>query len=772
MARVYLAHDIRHARDVAIKVLRRDVSVELGAERFLREVTTTAALHHPNILPLFDSGQVTIEVDRPTGSRETTLLYYVMPYIEGETLRQRLDREKQLAVDEAIRITGEVADALDYAHEQGIIHRDVKPENILLDRGRAMVADFGVARAISMADSDKITRSGVTVGTPTYMSPEQASSQVELDGRSDLYALACVLHEMLGGQPPFTGATAAIVVRQHLTVEPPSITNVRSGVPTTVVAALHRALAKAPSDRFPRVRDFAAALRTEQSTVPTATAAAAPAPTGRPWRWSLLVVAVFAALFLAWWFLLRGDGGGTITPDLSSVAVLPFDDLSPDHASGYLGDGIAETLINALVAVPGLTVSGRTSSFSLRDRTDDLAEISRRLGVATVLQGSVQRAGERLRITAKLLTTADGALLWSHRFDGDAAQIFAMQDSVASAVVLALQGRVLARTDAGTIGHGTANPAAYDAYLLGRHFWGKRTTDDMVRAAKHFNEAIAADSTYALAWSGLADAYVLFIPAEYDVPGVKPDSMLDLAEAAARRAVALDPTLGEAWSSLGEVLEYRDKWTEARTAFEKGVQLSPKYPTAHQWYAYDLMNWNEWDNSIREMSRARDLDPLSLVIVVSLGMAYDGAERWDDAEAAYEQAAAIAPDHPLLIQFRFWHDLLRGATDRWPDAFARVARLEGQDSTTTAALQAALARPTSRDSALRQVALRSGPYIELAVTRVLDGDEAAIALVEALHDSPDRAKVNGAGLMTLLSPALRADPRMQDALVRLGYPRP
>ncbi len=772
MARVYLAHDLRHDRDVAIKVLRRDVSVELGAERFLREITTTAALHHPNILPLYDSGQVTIETDRPIGPRESLLLYYVMPYIAGESLRQRLDHEKQIDVDEAIRIATEVAAALDHAHDQGIIHRDVKPENILLDNGRAMVADFGVARAISMADADKITRSGVTVGTPTYMSPEQASSEIELDGRSDLYALACVLHEMLGGQPPFTGATAAIIVRQHLTIDPPSITNVRSGVPAHVVTALHRALAKAPSDRFPRVRDFAAALAAgpANSTPPAPMATVTPGHRAN-WRWPLLVLAVLAVLLLAWWLLLRDHGGIVATPELSSVAVMPFDDLSPDHSIGYLGDGIAETLISTLAGVPGLQVSGRTSSFSLRDKTGDLADIGRRLDVATVLLGSVQRSGERLRITAQLLKASDGVLVWSERFDGDAAQIFAVQDSVARAVVVALQGRVLARIDTVLAGQGTTNPAAYDAYLLGRHFWGKRTADDMVRAARHFNDAIAADSSYARAWSGLADSYTLFIPSEYNVPGINPDSMLDLAQAAARRAVTLDPVLGEGWSSLGEILEYRNKWTEARQAFEKGVQLAPNYPTAHQWYAYDLMLWNEWDDAIREMSRARELDPLSLVIVVSLGATYDGAERWDDAEAAFDQAAAIDPDHPLLIGFRFWHDLLRGATDRWPEAWARVARFEDRDSTATAAVVAALARPTSRDSALRQLAVGASPYARLAITRILDGDDAAIAWVEALPGSPDRVKVNGAMLVSLLSPALRADPRMRDALVRLGYPR-
>ena len=312
---------------------------------------------------------------------------------------------------------------------------------------------------------------------------------------------------------------------------------------------------------------------------------------------ALAIIGLLAFL----WF--RRSGGPASAVNLSSVAVLPFEDLSSDHASGYFGDGIAETLINALASVAGLHVTGRTSSFALRDLAGNVQEIGKRLDIATVLEGRVQRSGNQLRITAQLIRTSDGDVLWSRNFDRDAGAIFAVQDEVARAVVTALQGRVLAQADTALSAHGTSNPAAYDAYLLGRYYWGKRTTADMVKAAEDFNQAIAADSGYARAWSGLADSYVLFIPAEYDVPGVTVDSMLDLSERAARRAIALDPGLGEGWSSPGEVLEYRDRWVEAQQSMEKGVELSPNYPTARQWFAYDLCSWNRWDDCLREMSR-------------------------------------------------------------------------------------------------------------------------------------------------------------------------
>jgi eukaryotic-like serine/threonine-protein kinase len=309
MARVYLAHDVPNDREVAIKILRADVSVELGAERFLREITTTAHLHHPHILPLYDSGQIAVESGRSLdpqhgNPRTQDLLYYVMPYIAGENLRDRIDREHQLPIDEAIQLTRQIADALAYAHEQGVIHRDIKPANILLQGDQAMVADFGVARAVSVAGTERITRSGITVGTPMYMSPEQAAGAIDLDGRSDLYGLACVFYEMLGGQPPFTGPTAAVLTRQHMTAPPPPISHFRTGVPEPVAKAIDRALAKAPGDRFRTLGEFSAVLGGEPLP---------PSPrwTGRvpmippPWRIPATIAGLVVLVMLVWLLFLR-----------------------------------------------------------------------------------------------------------------------------------------------------------------------------------------------------------------------------------------------------------------------------------------------------------------------------------------------------------------------------------------------------------------------------------------------------------------------------------
>jgi eukaryotic-like serine/threonine-protein kinase len=755
MATVYLAHDVKHQRRVAIKVLRPELAAALGHDRFLREITTTANLRHPHILPLYDSGAA------------GAFLYYVMPYVEGESLRDRLTREKQLPLDDALQIAREVADALSYAHSRGVVHRDIKPENILLESGHAVVADFGIARALDAAGGERLTETGIAVGTPAYMSPEQAAGERDLDGRSDLYALGCVLYEMLAGQPPFTGPTAESLVHQHLTATPPPITQLRPAVPPAVSTALQRALAKAPADRFNPVAQFSDALRLGTAT----TEGPSHAGPGRPRDIrasavlvALVVLAVATGLF--YWHN-RSAQGPSPTP---SVAVLPFSDLSGD-TTHYLGDGIAETLINALSQVPGLDVAARTSAFSFKGKTVDVREIGRQLRVGTVLEGSVQRSGDRLRITADLVNCHDGFHLWSKTFDRPAGDIFAVQDEVARAVVTALQGKLLADSTQPLARQGTDDPRAYDAYLLGRFYWNKRAAPDMVRAAEYFGQAIRDDSGYARAWAGLADAYTLFIPSEYDVPGINPDSILTLAEGAARRAVATDTLLGEGWTSLGEVLEYRLKWDEALRAFERGVALSPRYPTAHQWYAYDLMIRNRWDDAIREMERAKQLDPLSLVITVSLGAVYDGVERWDEAETMYRQAEALAPDHSLTHFYAFAHGLVHGDVEWTAYHYRRLLEITGTDSATAAAMEARLRDTTQRAPALRQIAREAAdPYTPAIVARVLDGDDAMVAFLERLPNDPRRARLERATLAAYIGPRLHGNPKMRTALERLGYP--
>jgi serine/threonine-protein kinase len=760
MATVYLAEDLKHHRKVAVKLLRPELAAALGPERFLREIETTANLRHPHVLPLYDSGEA------------GGFLFYVMPLVEGESLRDRLAREKQLPVDDALRIAREVADALSYAHARGVIHRDIKPENILLESGHAVVADFGIAKAVRAAGGEALTRTGMSVGTPSYMSPEQAAGEQDLDGRSDLYALACVLYEMLAGQPPFTGPTAEALVRQHMVVDAPPVTNFRPAVPSSVASALARALAKSPADRFNPVAQFSEALRPGEGHSSVTTTA----PAGARRRFPVRVVAAGAALLVvaaAGLILLSRRAPSASTVGAASVAVLPFVDLSPDRGSAYLGDGVAETLINALTNVAGLSVAARTSAFAFRDKAADVREIGKQLGVATVLEGSVQKSGDRLRVTAQLIKTSDGLHLWSQSFDRSSGDIFAVQDEVARAVVTALQGKLMAGRDSSVVSGGTRNPAAYDAYLLGRFHWNKRTTEGMVLAAEYLQQAIRADSTYPQAWSGLADTYVLFGPAEYGVPGINQDSILTLAERAARRAIALSPRLGEAYTSLGEILEYRNRWDEAGEAFERGIALSPRYATGHQWYSYHLMDRNRWDESIREMERARELDPLSLVIVVSLAIAYDAADRPAEATPLYDQAQALVPEHPLTLVFLVAHNLILGRIDSAAAMHHRLRIAMRADTLGAAEIGRRWKDPGLRREALREI-MAKGPYSETGVVlaRTLDGDDAAITYLAALMKSPRHEGVNKEILVCFLGPRLRANPRVRTILAQYGYPHP
>jgi eukaryotic-like serine/threonine-protein kinase len=772
MATVYLARDLKHDRNVAIKVLHPEIGAALGASRFLLEIKTTASLRHPHIVPLFDSGEVQL-VPQTTGERSETLLYYVMPLVDGESLRARIDRDRQLPIDEALRVAGEVADALSYAHARGVVHRDIKPENIMIEGGHAAVADFGIARALSAAGGERITQTGMSLGTPMYMSPEQAAGERDIDGRSDLYSLACVLYEMLGGQPPFTGTSAATITRQHMIANPPPITNLRPSVPAAVVDALQRALSKSPADRFNPVAQFGSAIAPAAIT-------AANAPVSNAWtqtiakagaaRRNMAIVVVVAGIVVIAAFALwkRATPTAASGPtETASIAVLPFADLSPDHANAYLGDGIAETLINALVNVSGLTVTARNSAFSFRGREADVKEIGKQLHVGVVLSGSVQRAGDKLRISAQLVNAVTGVNLWANSFDRQASDIFAVQDEVARSAVTALKLRLAPGSTNGAAPVGTRNADAYNAYLLGRFHWNLRTSEGMVQATAALKRAVALDSTYALAWAGLGDAYMLSVSTEYPSPGLSDDSLNALSELAVRRAIALDPKLGEAYISLANVLDGRTDAAEVETNFATGIRLSPNYATGHQWYSYYLGAKNRWAEAITEMEAAHRLDPLSHVITLSLAASYDAIDRFADATPLYAQGFAQSPEAWYAWGLNINHELALGHVDRAVLAYKRWLVGMGDDSTGVVNLQRELENPATRGGAIQEMVRRKDMHTAVAFARWLSGDDSAIALLE-------RTPYYGRGptpsllMAAILGPRLRASPRMIALIPKLS----
>src|SRR5438128_1514291 len=591
MATVYLARDLKHDRPVALKVLRPELAAVLGGERFLREIRLTAQLQHPHILTLIDSGE------------EDGFRYYVMPYVDGESLRQRLEREGQLPLDEALPIARAIASALDFAHARGVIHRDIKPENIMLHQGEPVVADFGIALAVSSAGRDRLTETGLSLGTPAYMSPEQASAEPKLDGRSDQYSLACVLYEMLAGEPPYAGPTAQAIIAKRFSEPVPHLRTVRD-VPEGVERAVTKALAKVPAGRFATAAQFGSALAGER---PAVRAAASPPRRRLVVLLGLPVLAVAAVGVLHW--RARASAGFSALP---SVAVLPFANLSGDTATDYFSDGMTEELINALVQVQGLRVPARTSAFAFKGKTAEIGEVGRRLKVANVVEGSVRREGTTVRITAQLITVANGYHVWSRTYDRDLRGVLAVQEEIARAIAGALEVKLRQADVAALARRYPENVEAYDLYLRGRYFWYRRTADGMRKAIEYYQRAIALDSGYALAYSGLADAYVLGGQVDY----LPRREAYPKAKAAALEAGALDSGLAEGYASLARVRQNYDwDWPGAEQAFRRAIEPNPPYglpPTGSGMFLGSVLSVNGGaDEGVREGRLALELDPLN-----------------------------------------------------------------------------------------------------------------------------------------------------------------
>jgi serine/threonine-protein kinase len=638
MATVYLARDLKHDRAVALKVLHPELAATLGPARFLQEIQVTARLQHPHILPLIDSGEA------------SGLVYYLMPYVEGESLRERLRREKQLPVEDALRISREVALALDYAHRQGVIHRDIKPENILLSDNQALVADFGVARAVEAAGGERVTETGLSVGTPSYMSPEQAAGERDLDSRTDIYSLGCVLYEMLVGEAPFSGPSARAIAARHSFEPVPSARVVRPTVSEGIERVIRRAMAKVPADRFATAAEFAEALTlADRGEGHRPAPATQPRPRFRARRTGIVVAAVgLAAVVVAGAVLSRGRQERSVR--ITSLAVLPLANTTPDTNIEYLEDGLTETLINSLSNLPNLRVTARSAVFRYRGTSTDPSEIGRELGVQAVLTWSLRRHGDRLSVQTELLKVGDGSRLWGAHYDRPFADLIGLQQQFAEAVAQQLTSEPK-RAHAEVVSkRPTISPEAFELYSRARFLLNRRTgstaPDTAARemAREYYEQALAKDPNFALAWSGLAEYY------SYKGNWGK-------AEPLVRRAIAIDSTSGDAWADLGIVLTYGHQDSDgAGRAFERGVALGPVHPDAHWYYGEWLLLQRRFDEALEQMQKAVDLDPVDLASNAKLGWALLVARRYDGAIAQLQKTHELAPNDfaPLkLLMFAY-----------------------------------------------------------------------------------------------------------------------
>jgi len=669
MATVYLARDLKHRRPVALKVLKPELAQSLGPERFRREITTAARLQHPHILSVFDSGETAGQ------------LWFTMPYVEGETLRDLLKRERRLPIDDALRITRETAQALQYAHERGIVHRDIKPENILLTPdGSTLVADFGIARAVGTTTDEvtgeNLTQTGAAIGTPTYMAPEQATGQREVDARVDQYALAVTLFEMFTGEPPFTASTSAALIAKRFTSDVPSARARRPEVPQNVDLALSRALALDADERFGSMVEFSRALGMASSVSTPAVSPTVAAPAGGARATSRLpVVPVAIGLLLlatAGGVLLsrRGAGGAdSAMPAASSaprVAVLPFENLG-DSASAYFADGMTDEVRGKLAQLPGLAVIARSSSNEYRGTTKPARDIARELGTDYLLTATVRwekkpDGTSRVRVSPELVQILQGGApttKWQQTFDAPLTDVFQVQGDIAGKVASALDVALGAGQQQVLAERPTDNLAAYDAYLRGEAAWdgdGTAGPAAMRAAVTNYRQAVALDSNFALAWAQLARVNAA---AYYNI--TPRPQYAEEARIASEKAVALAPGRPESQLALGYYLSLIHNDNErSLAAYQKGLDAAPGDADLLTSTAMGESSLGRWDAAVQHLQKSLALDPRSVNTLRRLATMCLRLRRYDEARSAAERGMSLAPASLTLIETRILIELAEG----------------------------------------------------------------------------------------------------------------
>jgi TolB-like protein/Flp pilus assembly protein TadD len=659
MATVYLAGDLKHDREVALKVLHPELAATLGPERFQREIRTTARLQHPHILPVLDSGEAAGQ------------LWYTMPYIDGESLRDRLRRERQLPIDDALQITREVADALGYAHDQGVVHRDVKPENIMLSRGHALVADFGVARALEAAGGVQLTGTGMSVGTPAYMSPEQAVADPMLDGRSDLYSLGCVLYEMLTGEAPYHGVSAQAITTKRLLDPIPSARRLRDTVPASVDAALQKTLAKAPADRFATAAAFLHSLQVDAALDSHAVfPAAGQGSWSRRRRAAALAGMSAGILLLAVGGLLfarrRSHVGAGKTGPARVLAVLPFENLG-DSTQAYFADGVADEVRGKLSQLGGLAVIARASSNGYRDTSKSPQQIALELGVQYLVTATVRwekhaDGTSEVRVSPELVRVTPGAApttKWQQGFEAALTDVFQVQTDIAGQIAQALDVALGEGAERQLATRPTQSLPAYDAFLRGEAATQGMTLLDPPRlrqAIVAYEQAVTLDSTFIKAWAQLsrAQAYLHSSLAATAATG-------DAARQAAERARALAPMQAEGHQALGAYYGYvvADK-PRAYAEDSAALALAPGNAEILWAVGFDELTLQRWEAARRHLEQAVRLNPRSGITAHQLGLLLVVLRQYPDAEQVLDHALQLLPADLVVREDRAIVALARG----------------------------------------------------------------------------------------------------------------
>ena len=771
MSTVYLAEDLKHQCSVALKVLDPKLAAVLGPERFLREIKLSARLTHPHVLPLLDSGAAGED------------LYYVMPYVVEGSLRGRLKREKQLPLDDALQIAREIADALSYAHAHGVVHRDIKPENILLSGGHAVVADFGIARAIDHAGGEKLTESGIAVGTPAYMSPEQAAGSRDLDGRSDLYSLGCVLYEMLAGVPPFSGTTAESLRHQHMNVAPRPVTELRPAVPGWVAVAVQRALAKAPADRFSPVTLFAEALaHPEIPPVPDPPLPRPQLTTHRALRraeragrrrgerraWALSGVALALLAVLAYILI---DYDHDPPQHIRSLAVLPLENLSGDAAQQYFANGMTEELITQLTPIESLTVISPTTVMYYASTKMKLPELARALHVDGIVAGSVMRSENLVRINVQLLDGPRDQLVWAESYERESKDVIRLQREVARDITRKIRLQLSPAQRARLATRDEVDPEAYELYLRGRFEWSRMTDEGVRQAMRYYERAIVRNPSDARPDAGIAYAYLVLAHIVRTMPC---SVALPKAREHAEKALALDSTSAEAQTAMAGSLVFGEHdWAEGERRARLATKLNPGYPGGHLVYAILLGAEGRYEEALTHSDRAVELDPRFLIYNQNRAWQSYLLHRFDQAFLQASKTLHIESRFPPAIELQV---RIQERLANYPEAVRRWRSMEalGMPAAVGDALDQSYRAAGARGywqaqlqiAQRRRIGLRHSNTWIASVYSALGERDSAFAALDRAH-----AAIETDLIFCRSDPALdglRDDPRMAAFIRRMG----
>ena len=638
MGRVYRVEDKKIKKEIALKLIKPEIASDKKTiERFKNELTTARDITHKNVCRMYDLGE------------EKGRHYITMEYVSGQDLKGIIHQMGQLTVGKAISIAKQICDGLAEAHSLGVVHRDLKPNNIMIDRGgNAKIMDFGIARAVK---GKSITGSGVMIGTPQYMSPEQVEGKV-VDKRSDIYSLGIILYEMLTDRVPFEGDTPLTVGVKQKTETPKDPKDFNERIPDDLNRMILRCLEKEKENRYQSVGEVRSELELLEQGLPTTDRVIPEKKTltsseitvqfkiKKLFIPAIIVMAVvIIGLFI--WSPWSKKGLTPISHQKTSIAVLPFDDISPQKDQESFCDGLSNSIINALSNLNDLTVRARGSSFSFKGKGLTPQEIGKRLNVETIVEGTLQKEGNRLRLTAQLINVSDASLIWGNQWDRELADTFDIQDDITVAIVKNLKIELLGDEETRLKKRSTENIKAFSLYSTGLFWWNKRTAEGMEKAIDYFEQAIEEDLNYALAYVGLADSYSLLnVYAD-----VSPKECFPKAREAALNALEIDKMLGEAYNSLAYYKEsYEWDFLGAEKDFKRAIELNPNYATAHFWYGELLQITGQFDEAVEEIKIALDLDPISLIIKSGLGWAYLNAGKLDLAKSQLRQSIAMDPD--------------------------------------------------------------------------------------------------------------------------------